>query len=59
MRDTHGRRVSLRGDVWTALVDERSAGPQGWSWSQYAWLFRRNRSGELELASTVLIGVVE
>ncbi|MFL5469184.1 MAG: hypothetical protein ACJ8AE_05260 [Gemmatimonadaceae bacterium] len=59
MRDTRGRRVSLRGDVWTALVDERTAGPQGWSWSQYAWLFRRNRSGQLELASTVLIGVVE
>jgi hypothetical protein len=51
--------VSLRGDVWTALVDEHSAGPQGWSWSQYAWLFRRNRSGRLELATTVLIGVVE
>jgi hypothetical protein len=59
IRDTHGRRVSLRGDVWTALVDEHSAGPQGWSWSQYAWMFRRNRSGRLELETTVLIGVVE
>jgi len=59
VRDTRGRRVSLGGDVWTALVDEHSAGPRGWSWSQYAWLFRRNWRGRLDLAATVLIGVVE
>ena len=58
-RDTRGRRVSVRGDVWTVLVDERSVGPQGWSWSQYAWLFRRSRGGGLDLAATILIGVVE
>ena len=59
VRDTQGRRVSLRGDVWTVLVDEHSAGPKGWSWSQYAWLFRRNWRGRLDLAATILIGVVE
>jgi len=59
VRDTRGRRVSLRGDVWTVLVDEHSAGPKGWSWSQYAWLFRRGWRGRLDLASTILIGVVE
>jgi hypothetical protein len=59
-RDTRGRRVDLRGDVWIALVDEHSAGPQGWSWSQYAWVFRRGRwNGRLDLAATILIGVVE
>jgi hypothetical protein len=59
VRDTRGRRVSLRGDVWTVLVDEHLAGPKGWSWSQYAWLFRRGWRGRLDLASTILIGVVE
>jgi hypothetical protein len=59
-RDTRGRRVALRGDVWTALVDQYSAGPKGWSRSQYAWLFRRGRgNGQLELAATILIAVVE
>ena len=58
-RDTRGRRVSLGGDVWTVLVDEHSAGPKGWSWSQYAWVFRRNWRGRLDLAATILIGVVE
>lgn len=58
-RDTRGRRVALRGDVWTMLVDEHSMGPLGWSWSQYAWLFQRNRSGRFDLAATILIGVVE
>jgi hypothetical protein len=59
VRDTRGRRVSFGSDVWTALVDEHSAGPKGWSWSQYAWLFRRNWRGRLDLAATILIGVVE
>jgi hypothetical protein len=60
VRDTKGHRVSLGGDVWTALVDEHSAGPRGWSWSQYAWVFKRGRwNGRLDLASTILIGVVE
>jgi hypothetical protein len=59
MRDSRGRRISLRGEVWTALVDEHSAGPDGWKRSQYAWMFTRNRSGQLELASTVLIGVID
>jgi hypothetical protein len=58
-RDTRGRRVSVRGDIWTVLVDERSYAPEGWTWSQYAWLFRRTRSGDLDLAATILIGVVE
>jgi hypothetical protein len=60
IRDTRGRRVSFGDDAWTALVDEHSAGPRGWSWSQYAWVFKRGRwNGRLELASTILIGVVE
>jgi hypothetical protein len=59
-RDTQGRRVSLRGDVWTALVDQYSAGPKGWSRSQYAWLFRRGRgNGPLALAATILIAIVQ
>jgi hypothetical protein len=59
-RDTQGRRVALRGDVWTALVDQYSAGPKGWRRSQYAWLFRRARgNGPLELSATILIAVVE
>jgi hypothetical protein len=59
-RDTKGHRVSFGDDVWTALVDEHSAGPKGWTWSQYAWVFKRGRwNGRLELASTILIGVVE
>jgi hypothetical protein len=59
VRDTRGRRVSVGGDVWTVLIDEHSAGPRGWSWSQYAWLFRRSWRGRLDLAATILIGVVE
>lgn len=58
-RDTRGRRVALRGEVWTALVDEHSAGPKGWSWSRYAWLFRRRGNDGLELAATILIQVIE
>ena len=58
-RDSRGRRVSLKGDVWTALVDEHVIGPNGWTVSQYAWLFRRNKAGKLELANTILIGVTQ
>ena len=59
-RDTRGRRVSVRGDVWTILVDSHSIGPEGWSSSQYAWLFKRGRgNAPPELAATILIGVVE
>ena len=58
-RDTRGRRVSVRGEVWTVLVDEISTGPAGWKRSQYAWLFTRDRSGRLELANTILVGVVQ
>ncbi len=59
-RDTRGSKVSMSGeDVWTTLVDLHSAGPDGWRWSQYAWLFRRDRSGQPLLVSTILIGVVE
>lgn len=58
MRDTQGRRGSFRGDVWTVLVDEHSAGPAGWSWSRYAWQFRR-RGDDLELAATILVQVIE
>jgi len=59
VRDTRGDRVALKGDVWTALVDVNSAGPNGWSKSQYAWLFRRDGSGRPELESTILVGVVQ
>jgi len=59
-RDTKGHRVDLGGDVWTVLVTEFSAAPRGWSRAQYAWLFRRGRfNHRLELASTILIGVIE
>lgn len=58
-RDTRGRRVSLDSDGWTVLVDETTVGPAGWKQSQYAWLFERNRSGGLELAHTVLVGVTQ
>ena len=59
-RDTRGRRVSVRGDIWTILVDSHSIGPEGWSSSQYAWLFKRGRGNDPpELAATILIGVVE
>lgn len=56
-RDTHGRRVRLDDDGWTVLVDETAVGPTGWRQSQYAWLFERNRSGGIELAHTILVGV--
>jgi hypothetical protein len=59
LRDTRGRTVRPRGEVWTVIVDETSAGPGGWKQSQYAWLFQRNRSGRLELTNTILIGVVK
>jgi hypothetical protein len=59
VRDVRGHRVSLGGDVWTALVEEHSAGPDGWRLSQYAWLFRRNRAGQLELANAILVGVTQ
>jgi hypothetical protein len=58
-RDSRGERVSLGDNVWTILVDMHSAGPNGWSWSQYAWLFRRDRSGRPVLTSTILITVIE
>ena len=58
-RDTRGNRVRLEGEVWTVLVDETAVGPAGWRQSRYAWLFERNRSGALELAHTILIGVSE
>ena len=59
-RDTRGDRITLRGDdIWTALVDVHSSGPDGWSWSQYAWLFRRDGSGQPVLASTILVSVIE
>lgn len=59
IRDTRGRRVNLGGDVWTVLVTQFSAGPKGWTRSEYAWLFKRNRRNRLELANTILIGVIE
>ncbi|MEO8910036.1 MAG: hypothetical protein ABI408_07405 [Gemmatimonadaceae bacterium] len=58
-RDVRGHRLSLSGEVWTTLVDERSAGPAGWTWSQYAWVFNRNQSGQMELANAILVSVVE
>jgi len=59
VRDTRGDKVRLNGEVWTVLVDETSTGPAGWKRSQYAWLFKRDRSGRLELANTILISVVD
>ena len=59
MRDTRGKRVNLDGEVWTVLVDETFSGPGGWRRPQYAWLFQRNRSGQLELSNTILIGTVQ
>jgi hypothetical protein len=58
-RDVRGHRLSLRGEVWTTLVDEHSAGPNGWTWSQYAWVFNRTESGQMELANAILVTVVE
>lgn len=59
-RDTKGRRVDLRGDVWTVLVNEFSAAPRGWTKAQYAWLFKRGRwNHRLELSNTILVGVIE
>ena len=59
IRDTRGDKVRLRGEVWTILVDETSVASHGWSRSQYAWLFKRNDEGVLELTNTILIGVVQ
>jgi hypothetical protein len=58
-RDTRGDRVALKGDIWTTLVDVYSAGPSGWSLSQYAWIFRRDGSSRPTLESTILVSVVE
>jgi hypothetical protein len=58
-RDTRGDKVRLRGEVWTILVEETAVADHGWSRSQYAWLFKRNDEGVLELANTILIGVVQ
>lgn len=59
IRDTRGEKVRLKGEVWTVLVDETSTAPAGWKRSQYAWLFKRDRSGRLELANTILVSVVD
>jgi hypothetical protein len=58
-RDVRGHRLSLRGEVWTTLVDEHSVGPNGWTWSQYAWVFNRTETGQMELANAILVAVVE
>ena len=58
-RDTRGDRVSLDGEVWTVLVEDTAVGPVGWRRSVYAWLFRRNDFGNLELANTILVDVIE
>lgn len=60
VRDTRGRRVDQRGDVWTVLVTEFMADPRGWRRSQYAWIFKRNRwNHRLELTNTILVAVVQ
>ena len=58
-RDTHGKTVRLDRVAWTVLVDQTAVGPAGWRQSQYAWAFERNRSGGLELAHTILVGVTQ
>lgn len=48
------------GAVWTTLVETTSAGPGGAMWDMYLWLFRRDQAtGKLELAQTILYGIVE
>ena len=42
-----------------ASTSPATAGPKGWTRSEYAWLFKRNRRNRLELANTILIGVIE
>jgi hypothetical protein len=60
IRDTHGDYVDVGGDVWTTLVDEYIVGPNGWSHTQHAWIFKRSRwSGRLDLAATIQTGIVE
>lgn len=50
----------LKGEVWTVVVEEASAGPGGSMWSQHVWLFTRNPSnGRLQLADTVLLAIIE
>lgn len=58
-RDTRGDKVRLDGEVWTVLVEETAVGLAGWRRSQYAWLFKRNDAGDLELANTILTDVIE
>ena len=60
IRDTKGDLQDFGDDVWTTLVDEYIAGPQGWSRTQHAWIFKRSRwTGRLELAATIQTGIVE
>ncbi len=58
-RDTRGRTVKRDDVAWTVLVDQTAVGPAGWRQSQYAWVFERDRSGGLELAHTILVGVIQ
>jgi hypothetical protein len=51
--------VDPEGEVWSVLVDETAVQAAGWRRSQYAWIFRRNDDGRLELANTVLVSVVD
>ena len=60
IRDTHGDLQDFGDDVWTTLVDEYIAGPQGWSRTQHAWIFKRGRfSGRLDLAAAIQTAVIE
>jgi hypothetical protein len=55
-----GRPVNLTGEVWTVVVEENTAGPNGSMWSQSAWVLTRLPSSHrLELADTNLLGVIE
>ena len=58
-KDTRGKRVRPEGEVWSVLVDETAMAAAGWRRSQYAWVFRRNDEGHLELANTILVSVVD
>ena len=54
------QKMPSDGEIWTALIEGRFAGPSGSMWSEHAWVFQRNPSTRrLGLATTTLIGIAE